>query len=294
MARAGPGGRRGRDERGRLGVHRRAGRRQPGTVGEPQPRRSRRRRPGRRRDQPGPGGRGGGRAPRAARLHEPVPRRRRARGRRTPGPARRRRSTRSSRPPPISPSRSWWPTASRCSWTTRPPASSAAAHAGRPGMTSGIVGRTVAAMRDLGATSISAAVGPVGLRPLLRGARRDARGRRRGEPGVRGGVVDGDAGDRRRGRAWSTSCTPLDVAVRWVPGCTREQPDLYSYRRDGRHRPLRRASYACCPAGPTGERTPGRRAGRSWPAGSRRSRRASRAACARRRTRPAPRSPSSS
>jgi copper oxidase (laccase) domain-containing protein len=23
-----------------------------------------------------------------------------------------------------------------------------------------------------------------------------------------------------------------DVPVRWVPGCTRESPDLYSYRRD--------------------------------------------------------------
>jgi len=36
----------------------------------------------------------------------------------------------------------------------------AAMHAGRPGMMSGIVGRTVDAMADLGASSISAAVGP--------------------------------------------------------------------------------------------------------------------------------------
>jgi len=25
-----------------------------------------------------------------------------------------------------------------------------------------------------------------------------------------------------------------DVAVQWIPGCTRESGDLYSYRRDGR------------------------------------------------------------
>jgi len=25
-----------------------------------------------------------------------------------------------------------------------------------------------------------------------------------------------------------------NVAVQWVPGCTRESGDLYSYRRDGR------------------------------------------------------------
>src|SRR5690606_21464239 len=27
--------------------------------------------------------------------------------------------------------------------------------------------------------------------------------------------------------------TRENVSVRWLPGCTRENPDLYSYRRDG-------------------------------------------------------------
>jgi polyphenol oxidase len=107
----------------------------------------------------------------------------------------------------------------------------AAAHAGRPGMTSGIVGRTVAAMRRLGATSITAAVGPsvcgrcYEVPPQMREEAAAvspvaAAVSWTGTPAidVAAGVVD--------------QLRALDVAVRWVPGCTRESPDLYSYRRD--------------------------------------------------------------
>lgn len=107
-----------------------------------------------------------------------------------------------------------------------------AVHAGRPGMTGRIVERAVAAMRDLGASAISATVGPsvcgrcyevpaamaahaVAVSPA------SAARSWTGTPAidVAAGVVEQlvDAG----------------VAVHWVPGCTREHGDLYSYRRDG-------------------------------------------------------------
>lgn len=107
----------------------------------------------------------------------------------------------------------------------------AAVHAGRPGMTSGIVGRTVSVMRDLGATSLTAAVGPsvCGRCYEVPEAMREEAARVSpvaatvswtGTPAVdvAAGVVD--------------QLRSLDVAVRWVPGCTRESCDLYSYRRD--------------------------------------------------------------
>ena len=108
-----------------------------------------------------------------------------------------------------------------------------AVHAGRPGMTSGVVARTVAAMRDLGATSLTAAVGPsvcgrcYEVPEAMRQAAADvsavcATVSWTGTPAVdvAAGVVDQLQG--------------LGVALTWVPGCTRESPDLYSYRRDGR------------------------------------------------------------
>ncbi len=106
----------------------------------------------------------------------------------------------------------------------------AAAHAGRPGMTSGIVARTLEAMRDLGATQVRAAVGPsvcgrcyeVPLQMRDEAAAVSpvsATVSWTGTPAidVAAGVVDQL---RRR-----------DVDVTWVPGCTREDDRLYSYRR---------------------------------------------------------------
>ena len=108
-----------------------------------------------------------------------------------------------------------------------------AVHAGRPGMVGGIVGRAVTAMRDLGATSVVRDGGAVGLRALLRGPCRTWPALRRTAPAsaarswtgtpaidVAAGVVE--------------QLAAADVAVQWVPGCTRESGDLYSYRRDGR------------------------------------------------------------
>jgi len=108
----------------------------------------------------------------------------------------------------------------------------AAVHAGRPGMVAGIVPKAVAAMRDLGARRVRATVGPsvcgrcyevpADMARAAAGVTPAAAARSwQGTPAVdvAAGVVEqlADAG----------------VEVEWVAGCTREDTDLYSYRRDG-------------------------------------------------------------
>ncbi|MFM6848452.1 MAG: peptidoglycan editing factor PgeF [Terrabacter sp.] len=108
-----------------------------------------------------------------------------------------------------------------------------AVHAGRPGMLAGIVGNAVDAMRDLGARSISATVGPSVCGRCYEVPEEMARAAAATSPAS-------------AARSW-TGTPAIDVAagvveqlaragvgVRWVPGCTRESDDLYSYRRDGR------------------------------------------------------------
>ena len=108
-----------------------------------------------------------------------------------------------------------------------------AAHAGRPGMVAGVVPATVEAMRELGARRIHAVVGPsvCGRCYEVPAQMRDVAAERSpasravtwaGTPAidVAAGVVE--------------QLADLDVPVRWVPGCTREDDDLFSYRRDGR------------------------------------------------------------
>jgi polyphenol oxidase len=108
----------------------------------------------------------------------------------------------------------------------------AAVHSGRPGMVSGVVPATVGRMRELGASSIEALVGPSVCARCYEvpGEMRDA-----------AAAVSPSAA----GVTW-TGTPSIDVAagvveqlvrdgvsVRWLPGCTRENADLYSYRRDG-------------------------------------------------------------
>ena len=108
-----------------------------------------------------------------------------------------------------------------------------AVHAGRPGMAGGIVGVAVSAMRDVGATSITAVVGP------------SVCGRCYEVPLA---MREGAAAVSPESRAVTWTGTPaIDVAsgvvaqlraagvedVTWVAGCAREEPTLYSYRRDG-------------------------------------------------------------
>ncbi len=107
-----------------------------------------------------------------------------------------------------------------------------AVHAGRPGMTNGIVTEAISAMHDLGARSISAAVGPsvcgrcyevpAEMRALAAAVSPvSATVSWTGTPAidVAAGVVD--------------QLTEAGLEVTWVPGCAREDPRLYSYRRDG-------------------------------------------------------------
>lgn len=108
----------------------------------------------------------------------------------------------------------------------------AAVHAGRPGMVAGIVARALGVMRDLGSRSPSAIVGPSvcgRCYEVPEQMRDDASAASAVSPtvswtgtpaiDVAAGVVD----QLKRGGA----------QVTWVPGCTRERADLYSYRRDG-------------------------------------------------------------
>lgn len=108
-----------------------------------------------------------------------------------------------------------------------------AAHAGRQGMAAGVVGATVARMRDLGAGSgLRAWVGPSicgrcyevpeALRAdVSRVEPASAATTRWGTP-----AVDVAAGVRAQ-------LERAEVETTQVPGCTREDPLLYSYRRDG-------------------------------------------------------------
>lgn len=108
----------------------------------------------------------------------------------------------------------------------------AAAHAGRPGMLAGVVPATTAAMRELGAEQIEAVVGP-SVCPRCYEVPEEMRTRAAEVEPVSASVT------------W-TGTPAIDVAagvvaqlqregvdVTWVPGCTRESADLYSYRRDG-------------------------------------------------------------
>lgn len=108
-----------------------------------------------------------------------------------------------------------------------------AVHAGRPGMVSGVIGRAVDAMRDLGATAITATVGPAVCGRCYEVPEEMAR-------------VAASAAPASAARSWTGShaidvsagvveqLATAGVGVHWVPGCTRETGDLYSYRRDGR------------------------------------------------------------
>jgi YfiH family protein len=110
----------------------------------------------------------------------------------------------------------------------------AAVHAGRPGMVSGVVDRAVDAFTDAGATpgDTIAVVGPSvcgrcyevpdGMRAEAAAVSApSATVSWTGTPAidVAAGVVD--------------QLTARGIRVSWVPGCTRESPDLFSYRRDG-------------------------------------------------------------
>lgn len=106
------------------------------------------------------------------------------------------------------------------------------AHAGRHGMTKGVVPAVVAALRDLGARDLQATVGPsvcgrcyevpAGMRDEAAAvAPISAALTWQGTPAidVAAGVVE--------------QLTALGIPLEWVPGCAREDESLFSHRRDG-------------------------------------------------------------
>lgn len=108
-----------------------------------------------------------------------------------------------------------------------------AAHAGRKGMTAGVVTATAERMRELGAHRIQAVVGPSicgRCYEVPEAMRSEAAAVRsvsasvtwRGTPSidVAAGVVD--------------ELSQAGIEVTWLPGCTLENPALYSYRRNPR------------------------------------------------------------
>lgn len=106
------------------------------------------------------------------------------------------------------------------------------AHAGRQGMAGGVVPAVLTAMRDLGARLIIARVGPsicprcytvpLAMREAVAAAVPEARS----VDAAGGASLDVAAGV-------VAQLAPHCEQVQWLPGCSRESPDLFSYRRDG-------------------------------------------------------------
>jgi YfiH family protein len=109
----------------------------------------------------------------------------------------------------------------------------AAAHCGRAGLVAGIVPATVAAMRELGAGLLTAWIGPYvcgGCYEVPAQMRDDVAAV---EPASRAttswGTPSVDVGAGVRAQLGRDGVGVVDLS-----SCTRESPDLYSYRRDGR------------------------------------------------------------
>jgi YfiH family protein len=107
------------------------------------------------------------------------------------------------------------------------------AHAGRVGMTSGVVPNTLEQMRALGATSITAWIGPYvcgscyEVPATLRTEVADAVPESYAETSW--GTPALDIGAGVRAQLMNAECTVVDRAR-----CTVEDPNLFSYRREGR------------------------------------------------------------
>lgn len=109
----------------------------------------------------------------------------------------------------------------------------AAVHAGRAGMVAGVVPRALAVMADHGARQVVAAVGPsvcsrcYEVPEDMRAAAAAVRPESMAVSWTGTPAIDVAAGvvAQLRGQG---------VPLTWVPGCTRESPELFSHRRDGR------------------------------------------------------------
>jgi hypothetical protein len=107
-----------------------------------------------------------------------------------------------------------------------------AAHSGRPGLVAGVVPATVARMRELGADRITAWIGP-----HVCGSCYEVPAAMQAEVGalVPAAVATTSWGTPSLdiGAGVRAQLAEAGVEVHDLSRCTRESPDLYSYRRDG-------------------------------------------------------------
>ena len=108
----------------------------------------------------------------------------------------------------------------------------AAVHAGRPGLLARIVPRTLDVMADLGAGVVDAVVGPSVCGRCYE-VPEEMRGAAAREQPVSAAVSWTGTPAVDVGAGVVAQLHDAGVTVRWLPGCSRERPDLYSYRRDG-------------------------------------------------------------
>lgn len=109
----------------------------------------------------------------------------------------------------------------------------AVAHAGRPGMMKGVVAEVISRMRDAGAREVQAWVGPsvcARCYEVPAALRAEAAAI---TPEAAAVTWTGTAAIDVPGAVVSQLARHTDHLT-WIPGCTRECPDLFSYRRDGR------------------------------------------------------------
>jgi YfiH family protein len=108
-----------------------------------------------------------------------------------------------------------------------------ACHCGRPGVVAGIVPATLAAMRDLGASRITAWIGPYVCGRCYEVPSRMQADVAAVEPATRAttswGTPSLDLGAGVRAQLARAQVGLIDLSC-----CTRESPDLFSYRREGK------------------------------------------------------------
>ncbi len=107
----------------------------------------------------------------------------------------------------------------------------AAVHAGRAGMTQGVVTEAVRALRERGAEDLQALVGPSICARCYEVPQDMRSGYATDHPAAYAVSWSGTAAIDVAG-AVVEQLHSERVAVRWLPGCTRESPDLYSHRGD--------------------------------------------------------------
>ena len=106
------------------------------------------------------------------------------------------------------------------------------AHAGRKGLALGVVPALLAAMAEVGATDLTARVGPSVCGRCYPVPAQMQEEVARVVPGARSTAADGSP-SLELAAGVVDQLTAAGVAVEWLPECSVEDADLFSYRRDG-------------------------------------------------------------